>query len=57
LGDTLKHEGRIVREPETGVERRLTDENAPICPELAEFGKTSLDEGSTDATALPLRLD
>ena len=39
LGDTLKDERRIAGKSETGAERRITDQNAPVRANLAKFGK------------------
>lgn len=57
LRDTIKHESRVIRKPKIGVERRIAYENAPVSPDLANLGKPPLDEGSADATALPIGLD
>lgn len=54
--DALKHERRIVRKPEPTVERRIADENAAICPELAKFRKALPHQGSPNTTALQIRL-
>lgn len=57
LGDTFEDESRIAGKAKASVERWISDQNTPVCADLAEFCKSPLHEGSPDATALPLRLD
>lgn len=57
MRDALEHESGIVRKPKAAVEPWIANEHTPSCSDIAQFGKASLHQRPSDATALQIGFD